>query len=62
MYTSCQLSCVIQKCQYEGRGVDNCGLSSNAVWFRGNKEKTEGRAGGGTNEDVGEMEEDDFMW
>lgn len=53
---------MIEKCQCEERDVQDCGSTSNAVWFRdcGTKEKTEGRAGGGTDEDVGEVEEDDF--
>lgn len=47
-----------EKCQYEGSGVQD-GCSS----FRdhGTKEKAESRVGGGTDEDVGEMEEDDFI-
>lgn len=63
MHSSCQVCCLMEKRKYEGIGVHNGGSSSNAVWFRdrGTKEKTEGRAGGGTNEDMGEMEEDDFM-
>lgn len=54
---------MIEKCQHEGRGVQGDGSSSNAVWFRDRdtKEKTEGCAGGGTDKDVGEMKEDDFM-
>lgn len=54
---------MIEKCQHEGRGVQDGGSSSNAVWFRhrGTKEKTEGCAGGRTDKDVGEMKEDDFM-
>lgn len=57
------MRCVIEKCQYKGKGVQDGGSSSNAWWFRDHdtKKKMEGRAGGGTDEDVGEMEEDNFM-
>lgn len=44
-----------ERCQYEGSGVQGGCSSFSAVWFRdhGMKEKAEGRAGGGADEDVG---------